>query len=117
MSSSSSTNSNDQRPLKYCEGLHELNFRRYVDKYLLDAKAVALCQKAKISGTQLSLFRSGRGGMEWHSFIRMIIGMGCKIVDPQGNTILGNPEKFDQEISDNTAVFVEEQEGPAAKTE
>lgn len=97
-----SSNKPQARKLKYCQDLPDHNFRKYVDGYLLDAKAIALCGRAKISGTQLSLFRSGRGGMQWDSMIRMMIGMGLKIVDAQGNVILGNPERFDEEIAANT---------------
>ncbi len=97
----------EKRQLKYCEDLPKHNFRRKVDEYLLDGKAVALCEKAKLSSTQLSLFRSMRGGLEWHALIRLMIAMGWKIYDQKGELILGNPENIAQEMEDNTFKFEE----------
>lgn len=77
---------------------------------LEDKNMAYICRKASISPPVLSKFRNGSGGIEWQGLIRLLILIGFRILDHKKRLLLGDPDRRDQELTDNYQVAEPEQE-------
>jgi len=58
-------------------------------------------KRANITDPQISKFLNQRAGLDCFALTRLLLAMECKIVDKQGNTLLGQPDLVNQQIKDN----------------
>lgn len=59
-------------------------------------------KKMHLRADKISSLIKGYGGMSARDFARFCAIAGWKIIDQEGNTIIGNPENTEKEVSDNT---------------
>ena len=84
------------------ENKTKYDIRTIIKEKLKVIKRTPVILEAKIRPARISLFLNQQGGMQFHDGIRLLICFGFKIVDENGNIILGNPEKRTEELNDNT---------------
>lgn len=68
--------------------------------------------KAHISNFRISRFLNQRGGLDCFEFTRLILSMGFKITDKNGNVILGQPDKVEAQIKENLLLPIYETSQP-----
>jgi hypothetical protein len=83
-----------------------IDFKKYdirnaIASFFVVHKRKTVMEKAKLKPYQLSNFLSGKGGLPFDAFARLISGMGWKLLDHEGKIILGDPAQIENEISDN----------------
>lgn len=59
-------------------------------------------KKMRLRADKISRMVKGWAGMNFWEFARFCAGAGWKIIDENGNVIIGNPENQQKEIDDNT---------------
>lgn len=64
--------------------------------------------KAHISNFRISRFLNERGGLDCFEFTRLLLAMGFKIIDKNGNTVLGQTGKVEGQIKENVLLPIQD---------